>query len=187
MGLSVEETGIAGLKVITPQAFKDPRGYFAETYKLSAFHDVGIDEIFVQDNQSLSSKGVLRGLHAQIKKPQAKLVRAVAGEIFDVAVDARPLSPTFGKWFGVVLTGENLKQFFIPKGFLHGFCVLSETGILNYKCSDVFDPTDPFAVMWNDKDLGIEWPVKTPLISGKDKVNMSWKTAKEELKKAKQG
>jgi dTDP-4-dehydrorhamnose 3,5-epimerase len=187
MGLKIEETGISGLRVMTPDVFKDPRGYFTETYRLSAFADIGISEAFVQDNQSFSSKGVLRGLHAQIKKPQAKLVRAVTGEIFDVAVDARPGSPTFGKWQGVLLTGENLKQFFIPKGFLHGFCVLSETAILNYKCSDVFDPTDPFAVMWNDKDLGIEWPIQHPLVSAKDQVNMPWKTAKDELKKAKQG
>jgi dTDP-4-dehydrorhamnose 3,5-epimerase len=183
MALTVEETGIQGLKILTPQAFKDPRGYFAETYREDAYRAAGVDATFVQDNQSVSCRGVLRGLHAQLKRPQAKLVRTIVGEVFDVAVDARPGSPTFGQWVGVTLTGENLKQLFIPQGFLHGFCVLSETAILNYKCSDVFDPTDPFAVRWDDPELAIAWPVKDPLLSEKDLRNGSWAEAKRILEK----
>lgn len=182
MALTVEETGIPGLKVLTPQAFKDSRGYFAETYREDAYRAAGVDATFVQDNQSVSVRGVLRGLHAQVKKPQAKLVRVVAGEIFDVAVDARLGSPTLGKWVGVRLSGDNLKQLYIPQGFLHGFCVLSETAVLNYKCSDVFDPTDPFAVLWNDPTLGVEWPVTDPILSEKDKKNPTWAEARKQLR-----
>jgi dTDP-4-dehydrorhamnose 3,5-epimerase len=182
MGLKIEETGLDGLKVVTPDVFKDARGYFVETHHHDAYRKVGIDVTFVQDNQSYSVKGVLRGLHAQVKKPQDKLVRAVMGEVFDVAVDVRVGSPTFGKWYGVVLSGENMKQLFIPKGFLHGFCVLGDGAILSYKCSDVFDPMDPFAVMWNDRDLGVEWPVSDPIVSPKDQANMTLKAALELLK-----
>jgi dTDP-4-dehydrorhamnose 3,5-epimerase len=187
MGLTIEEAGLPGLKLVTPKMFGDARGYFAETFRQDIFHEAGIVDAFVQDNQSFSVKGVLRGLHAQVKRPQAKLVRAVTGEVFDAVVDARVGSLTFGRWYGVVLSGENLKQLYIPAGFLHGFCVLSEGAILNYQCSDYYDPTDNFAVMWDDKDLGIEWPVKGPIISAKDQGNLSWEKAKEELKRVKQG
>lgn len=184
MSLKVEKTPLAGLLVITPDSFSDDRGYLAETYHFERYRDAGINCQFVQDNQSFSHKGVLRGLHAQIQKPQAKLVRASAGEIFDVAVDARPKSPTFGKWYGHTLSGENLRQLFIPVGFLHGFCVLSESALVHYKCSDLYNPKESFGVKWDDPDLAVKWPVKEPKLSPKDKQNMSWVEARPLLEKA---
>jgi len=180
--LRVEPTDIEGLLLVQAKRFSDERGYFAETFRHDIFHEAGIVDTFVQDNQSYSVKGVLRGLHAQVKRPQAKLVRAVTGEVLDVVVDARVGSPTFGRCHKRVLSGENLKQLYIPKGFLHGFYVLSESAILNYQCSDYFDPTDSFAVMWNDPELGIDWAVKDPIVSAKDQANLSWKSAQAILK-----
>jgi dTDP-4-dehydrorhamnose 3,5-epimerase len=179
--LLVETTPLKGLLVITPEKFSDDRGYLAETYHLERYRKAGIDCDFIQDNQSLSARNVLRGLHAQTQKPQAKLARALMGEIFDVAVDARPESPTFGKWYGVTLSDENLRQLFIPKGFLHGFCVMSESALVHYKCSDLYDPTESFGVKWDDPDLAVEWPVQEPRLSPKDKQNMSWAQARRFL------
>ena len=157
--ITVETCHIEGLKVITPQGFGDARGYFMETYNYNDFAAAGIDVKFVQDNQSASKKGVLRGLHFQKNFPQDKLVRVVSGEVFDVAVDLRKDSPTFGQWYGVVFSGENKKQFFIPKNFAHGFVVLSDYAEFAYKCTDFYHPDDEGGLLWNDPEIGIEWPI----------------------------
>ena len=157
--ITVETCKIEGLKVITPTVFGDARGYFMETYNFNDFKEAGIDQVFVQDNQSSSTKGVLRGLHYQIAHPQDKLVRVVRGEVFDVAVDLRKGSTTYGEWFGVLLSEENKKQFFIPKGFAHGFLVLSDYAEFCYKCSDFYHPGDEGGLRYNDPDLAIEWPI----------------------------
>ncbi|MCR5772870.1 MAG: dTDP-4-dehydrorhamnose 3,5-epimerase [Butyrivibrio sp.] len=149
---------IEGLKIITPTVHGDNRGYFMETYNKREFYEAGIDVEFVQDNQSASKKGVLRGLHFQKNFPQDKLVRVIKGEVFDVAVDIRKDSKTFGKWFGVVLSEENKKQFFIPKNFAHGFLVLSDYAEFCYKCSDFWHPNDEGGLAWNDPKIAIEWP-----------------------------
>ena len=151
--------GIQGLKVIEPTVFGDSRGYFVETYNYNDFAAAGIDCQFVQDNQSASKKGVLRGLHFQINYPQDKLVRVINGEVYDVAVDLREGSKTFGKWFGVVLSAENKKQFFIPKGFAHGFIVLSEFAEFCYKVTDFYHPNDEGGLLWKDPAIGVEWPM----------------------------
>lgn len=169
--INVETCEIEGLKVITPMVFGDERGYFMETYNYNDCKEAGIDLTFVQDNQSMSKKGVLRGLHFQIHYPQDKLVRVIQGEVFDVAVDLREGSPTFGKWFGVRLSAENKKQFFIPKNFAHGFLVLSETAEFVYKCTDFYHPNDEGGLAWNDKEIGIDWPIQKGMeltISEKD-------------------
>ena len=151
--------GIKGLKVIEPAVFGDARGYFMETYNYNDFKEAGIDCEFVQDNQSASKKGVLRGLHFQLNYPQDKLVRVVNGEVFDVAVDLREGSETFGKWFGVTLSAENKKRFFIPKDFAHGFIVLSDYAEFCYKVTDFYHPNDEGGLLWNDPDIGVEWPI----------------------------
>ena len=164
--------GIEGLRVITPTVHGDARGYFMETYQLRDFAQAGIGVTFVQDNQSSSSRGVLRGLHFQINYPQDKLVRVVRGEVFDVAVDIRKGSPTFGKWFGIVLSAENKKQFFIPKNFAHGFLVLSDTAEFCYKVTDFWHPNDEAGIRFDDPKIGIEWPVAEDmelLLSDKDR------------------
>ena len=174
--ITVETCHIEGLKVITPQVFGDPRGYFMETYQYRDFAAAGIDQIFVQDNQSASRRGVLRGLHFQIRYPQDKLVRVLRGEVFDVAVDMRKGSPTFGQWFGVELSEENKKQFFVPKHFAHGFYVLSEYAEFAYKCSDFYHPDDEGGLAWNDPEIGVRWPIpegEEPILSEKDK-NRPW-------------
>ena len=168
--------GIAGLKVIEPAVFGDARGYFMETYNYNDFAAVGIDCQFVQDNQSASKKGVLRGLHYQINYPQDKLVRVVNGEVFDVAVDLREGSETYGKWYGVILSAENKKQFFIPKGFAHGFIVLSDFAEFCYKVTDFYHPNDEGGLLWNDPEIGVEWPMPEGMteadliLSDKDKL-----------------
>lgn len=151
-------TPIKDLVVVEPKVFGDERGYFYEAYNKNTFHELGLDYDFVQDNQSFSRKGVLRGLHFQKQFPQAKLVRVIEGEVFDVAVDLRKDSPTFGKWYGVILSGENKKMFMIPRGFAHGFLVLSETAVFSYKCDDFYHPNDEGGIIYNDPDIGIEWP-----------------------------
>lgn len=171
--ITVETCKIEGLKVITPTVFGDARGYFMETYQYEDFKTAGIDVVFVQDNQSASKKGVLRGLHFQINHPQDKLVRVIKGEVYDVAVDLRKESPTFGQWYGVLLSEENKKQFFIPKGFAHGFLVLSDYAEFCYKCSDFYHPNDEGGLAFNDPDIGVDWPIpeETELImSDKDKM-----------------
>ena len=162
--------GIEGLCVITPAVHGDSRGYFMETYNANDMKEAGLDITFVQDNQSMSTKGVLRGLHFQKEFPQLKLVRVVRGCVFDVAVDVRPGSTTFGKWYGVELSAENKKQFLIPRGFAHGFLVISDEAEFCYKCDDFYHANDEGGLAWNDPDIGIEWPeVDVPLnLSEKD-------------------
>ena len=161
---------IEGLYVIEPKCIGDNRGYFMETYNYEDFKNAGLSQVFVQDNQSLSKKGVLRGLHYQIKHPQGKLVRVLKGEVFDVVVDIRPGSKTFGKWHGEYLSEENKRQFYVPEGFAHGFLVLSEEAEFAYKCTDFYHPEDEGGIIWNDKDLNIDWPIKDMdiIISEKD-------------------
>ncbi len=170
--ITVETCNIDGLKVITPSVFGDERGYFMETYNYNDYKDAGIDTVFVQDNQSSSKRGVLRGLHFQINHPQDKLVRVVVGEVFDVAVDLRRDSPTYGHWFGVNLSSDNKKQFFIPKDFAHGFLVLSDCAEFAYKCSDFYHPNDEGGLAWDDPDLAVAWPIPDDMeliISEKDR------------------
>lgn len=150
--------GIKGLKIVEPAVFQDERGYFMETYNYNDFAEAGIDCKFVQDNQSMSGKGVLRGMHFQINYPQDKLVRVISGEVFDAVIDLREGSDTFGKWFGVILSAENKKQLFIPKNFAHGFLVLSEYAEFCYKVTDFYHPNDEGGILWNDPKIGIEWP-----------------------------
>lgn len=172
------DTGIKGLYVIEPTVFGDSRGYFMETYQINDFAQGGVDVKFVQDNESCSSKGVLRGLHFQKNNPQGKLVRVIEGEVFDVAVDLRKNSETYGKWYGVILSAENKKQFYVPEGFAHGFLVTSERATFVYKCTRLYDPTDEGGLMWNDPDIGIEWPldgIEEIRLSEKDKKNSSFK------------
>jgi dTDP-4-dehydrorhamnose 3,5-epimerase len=152
-------TSIEGVYIIEPTVFGDERGYFMETYHAKEFKESGLDVTFVQDNQSKSRKGVLRGLHFQYTKPQGKLVRVIKGEVFDVAVDLRNNSPTYGKWEGVILSEENKKQFYVPEGFAHGFLVLSDEAEFTYKCTDFYYPDDEGGILWNDPDIGIEWPI----------------------------
>ena len=169
--IKVETCDIEGLKVITPTVYGDKRGFFLETYNYNDFKAAGIDEVFVQDNQSSSTRGVLRGLHFQINHPQDKIVRVVRGMVFDVAVDLREGSKTYGKWFGVILSEENKKQFFIPKNFAHGFYVLSDEAEFCYKCTDFYHPNAEGGLAWNDPDLDVKWPLleNVPLnLSDKD-------------------
>ena len=178
------QTSIEGVTIVDVKSYGDDRGYFMETYKQPDFVAGGIDVDFVQDNQSSSVKGVLRGLHFQINHPQSKLVRVVSGEVFDVAVDLRPGSATYGKWEGVVLSAENKRQFFIPRGFAHGFLVLSDTAEFCYKCDDIYHPNDEGGLMWNDPEIGIVWPAMQGdevfdeskiILSDKDKVHPAFK------------
>ena len=176
--IKVTKCDIEGLFIIEPQVFGDKRGYFMETYNENDFREAGLDMKFVQDNQSSSTKGVLRGLHYQKKFPQGKLVRAIRGTVFDVAVDLRKGSSTFGKWFGVELSEENKKQFYIPEGFAHGFLVLSDEAEFCYKCTEFYHPEDEGGIIWNDPDIGVEWPLEDIdelNISDKDKVQGSFK------------
>lgn len=180
--IKVTKCDIEGLYVIEPSVFGDNRGYFMETYNQNDFHEEGLDMVFVQDNQSMSTKGVLRGLHFQKQYPQGKLVRVVRGKVFDVAVDLRANSNTYGKWFGVELSAENKKQFYISEGFAHGFVVLSDEAEFVYKCTDFYHPGDEGGVLWNDPDIGIDWPIPDgmePILSEKDKL---WKGIKETFK-----
>jgi dTDP-4-dehydrorhamnose 3,5-epimerase len=158
MSFTFTSCSIDGLIEIQPKIFGDSRGYFFESYSKRDFIDAGIDVSFVQDNQSVSEKGAIRGLHFQKNHPQGKLVRAIHGEVFDVAVDIRPASVTFGKWHSVILSGEKQNQFYIPPGFAHGFLSLSDTVIFAYKCTDFYYPEDECGIIWNDSFIGIEWP-----------------------------
>lgn len=179
--ITVERCEIEGLYVITPTVFKDDRGYFVETYNQNDFKEAGLDMVFVQDNQSKSSKGVLRGLHFQKEHPQGKLVRVLRGEVYDVAVDLRKNSKTFGKYFGVRLSDENKKQFYIPEGFAHGFVVLSDEAVFAYKCTDFYHPNDEGGLIYNDPDIGIDWPVDGIELIMSDK-DTKWKGLKETFK-----
>jgi len=166
--MKVTKTTLDGVLIVEPQVFDDTRGYFMETYQNARYADAGIDVNFVQDNLSFSRKNTLRGLHYQSPRGQAKLVQVIQGEVFDVAVDIRRESPSFGKWFGTRLSAENRIQLFIPAGFAHGYCVLSDTALFHYKCSDYYAPKCEGGVLWCDPDLGIAWPLKRPILSAKD-------------------
>jgi dTDP-4-dehydrorhamnose 3,5-epimerase len=166
--MKIRETSLEGLWVIEPKVFGDERGYFMETYQRERYRKAGIDRAFVQDNLSFSTKGCLRGLHFQVTRPQAKLVQVLAGEVFDVAVDIRPGSPTFGRWLGVRLSDRKVRQLFVPEGFAHGFMVLSETAYFSYKCSDYYVPGDEGGIRWSDPDIAIEWPMDPTTLSDKD-------------------
>lgn len=166
--MKIDGTGIDGLLVIDPDVFSDERGFFTETFQSRRYAEAGIHCAFVQDNLSYSTRGTLRGLHFQIHRPQAKLVYVISGEIFDVAVDLRPGSPTYGRWAGIELSGTNHRQLFIPEGFAHGFCVLSDTAYFAYKCSDFYAPEDEGGVLWSDPDIGVRWPGGRRIISPRD-------------------
>jgi len=175
---NLNKTELDGVYIIEPKVFGDERGYFMEIYNKEQFSEAGLSMIFVQDNESKSSKGVLRGLHFQKKHSQGKLVRVTKGEVFDVAVDLRSGSPTYRQWEGVILSDENKKQFYIPKGFAHGFLVLSDEAVFNYKCTDFYAPEYDGGVMWNDTDINIKWPldrIENIILSEKDKVHPNLK------------
>ena len=169
--MRVIDTALDGVRVLEPRIFRDSRGFFLETWRADRFAAAGIRDVFVQDNHSRSVGRTLRGLHWQWRRPQAKLVRAVAGTIYDVVVDVRRASPTFGKWIGVELDAEMFQSLYIPIGFAHGFCVLSEFADVEYKCSDVYDPEGESGLLWNDPAVAIEWPIVSPLLSEKDRSN----------------
>lgn len=166
--MTVVATRLPEVLIVEPRVFRDDRGFFLETYHQTRYAELGIADRFVQDNQSGSVARVLRGLHAQSRRPQGKLVRAVAGAIFDVAVDIRLDSPTYGSWVGVELSAENHRQLWVPPGFAHGFCVLGDGAQVAYKCTDFYDPADEIGVLWSDPEIGIEWPIADPLLSPKD-------------------
>ena len=166
--MNVLTCGIAGLLTIEPKVLGDKRGFFVETWNRRRYHEAGLDADFVQDNLSFSRQGTLRGLHYQNPNPQGKLLQVLQGEVFDVAVDLRRSSPTFGKWHGLVLSAENKRQFYVPAGFAHGFLVLSETALFHYKCTDFYSQKDEMTLLWNDPAIGIDWPAKQPLLSEKD-------------------
>jgi dTDP-4-dehydrorhamnose 3,5-epimerase len=168
--MKVVRTAPEGIMIIEPQVYRDSRGYFLETYQADRYYNAGFPESFVQDNLSFSTKGTLRGLHFQIQRPQAKLVQAVTGEIFDAAVDIRPGSKTFGQWAGVLLSEQNKRQVFIPAGFAHGFCVLSASAHFLYKCTEFYNPDDEGGIIWSDPSIGIDWPIGEPIISEKDRA-----------------
>jgi dTDP-4-dehydrorhamnose 3,5-epimerase len=159
---------IAGLLILEPQVFGDARGFFLETYNERRYREAGLDATFVQDNLSFSRRGILRGLHFQNPNPQGKLLQVLQGEVFDVAVDVRLSSPTFAKWHGLVLSAENKRQFYIPPGFAHGFLVTSETALFQYKCTQLYSPKDEMAIRWDDPAIGIQWPLKDPMLSERD-------------------
>lgn len=166
--MKVISTELEGVLILEPVVFGDHRGFLLECYQRQRYADAGIDAIFVQDNISFSVRQTLRGLHYQYPHSQAKLVQALQGEIFDVVVDIRTGSPSFGKWAGVVLSAQNRRQLYVPTGFAHGFCVLSETALFMYKCSNYYSPRDEGGILWSDSDVGIEWPVKDPILSQRD-------------------
>jgi dTDP-4-dehydrorhamnose 3,5-epimerase len=167
--MKISHSKLKGCVIIEPRVFGDDRGFFLETFQAARYkQEAGIDLPFVQDNHSRSARGVLRGLHFQKTKPQGKLVRVVRGEVYDVAVDIRKGSATFGEWEGVILSEDNKKQFWVPPGFAHGFVVLSDTADFEYKCTDYYDPSDEGSILWSDPDLDIPWPIANPVLSTKD-------------------
>ncbi len=166
--MKVIETSLAGCKVIEPNVFGDARGFFFETWNADRFAEAGLEGGFVQSNVSSSSRGVLRGLHYQWPRPQGKLISVLQGEVYDVAVDIRRGSPTFGRWEAVILSAENKRQFWIPEGFAHGFAVLSDTALFNYLCTDVYVKEADAGVRWNDADIAVDWPISAPTLSAKD-------------------
>ena len=179
--MNIIKTKIKDLVIIEPKVFGDERGFFYEMFQAERYKAAGINADFVQDNRSRSTQGVLRGLHFQKNKPQGKLVSVTEGEVFDIAVDLRPHSDTFGQHEAVLLTGENKLQFYVPPGFAHGFCVLSETADFQYKCTDYYDPNDESGLLWNDPELAIHWPLNNPLLSDKDKIQPTFSEIKDKL------
>lgn len=177
--IKVTKCDIEGLVVIEPKVFPDSRGYFMETYNQRDMEEAGLNMKFVQDNQSMSTKGVLRGLHRQINYPQGKLVRVVRGAVYDVAVDLREGSKTYGQWYGVELSAENKKQFYIPEGFAHGFLVLSDEAEFCYKVTDFYHPGDELGIMWNDPDIGIEWPIPEGMELKLSEKDQNWPRLKD--------
>ena len=166
--MKVSETKLPGVLVIEPDVYGDERGFFLETWSAKRYAEAGLPQTYVQDNMSFSTKGILRGLHLQHPKGQGKLVHVIAGEVFDVAVDVRVGSPTFGKWDGVLLSSDNRKQIYIPPGFAHGFCVTGESALFAYKCTELYHRETELGVIWNDPEIGIDWPIDDPVLSGKD-------------------
>jgi dTDP-4-dehydrorhamnose 3,5-epimerase len=166
--MDVTQTELAGLLLIEPQCFRDERGFFLESFQAERYRDSGLPDAFVQDNHSRSRQGVLRGLHFQVKRPQAQIVTVIRGRVFDVAVDLRRASESFGRWYGVELSDEGPRQLYMAPGFAHGFCVLSEFADLHYKVSRFYDHADEGGVLWNDRDIGIRWPVSNPIVSERD-------------------
>jgi dTDP-4-dehydrorhamnose 3,5-epimerase len=181
MTLRIDKTGLPGVLLIEPRVFMDDRGFFMETYHYRKYADRGIDVHFVQDNHSHSRQNTLRGLHYQLNHAQGKLIYVVKGDIFDIALDIRKGSPTFGEWTGARLSEENRKQIYVPEGFAHGFCVLSKQADVIYKCTDLYYPDDEYGINWADNDIGIEWPVKDPVLSDKDNKYPMLKDIPEEL------
>lgn len=178
--MKILATELPGLVLLEPKVFGDDRGFFLETYHAARYNEVGIKGPFVQDNHSRSTKGVLRGLHFQLRFPQGKLVSVLQGEVFDVSLDIRVGSPMFGRWYGVLLSGQNHRQLYVPPGFAHGFCVLSESVDFVYKCTDYYHPEDEQGVIWNDPALRIDWPLLTPQLSAKDRLYKSLNLLKME-------
>ena len=169
--MRVTETNLPGVLIIEPKLYKDERGYFKENFQVNRYLKIGVNYKFVQDNLSHSKKNVLRGLHFQKNKPQGKLISCYKGIVFDVVVDINPHSQTFKKWFGMKLTGDNHKQLWIPPGYAHGFCVLSDEADFHYKCTDYYDHEDESGLIWNDDDIAIQWPIQNPILSKKDQEN----------------
>ena len=179
--MRVIETDIPGVVVIEPEVFRDARGFFLETFHAAKFAAAGVPAVFVQDNHSLSVRGTLRGLHMQIRQPQGKLVKVVEGEIWDVAVDVRPDSPTFGQWQAETLSADNHKQLYVPPGCAHGFCVVSDRAQVQYKCTAHYDPADEVGIIYNDPRLNIPWPVTAPLLSERDSRHGTLSDVEERL------
>ena len=180
MTLTCTEMSLPGVFLIEPKVYKDDRGFFLETYHAQKYKEIGLTQVFVQDNHSHSRRGTLRGLHYQLNHPQDKLVYVITGEIFDVAVDIRRGSPTFGQWTGTLLSERNKRQLFIPAGFAHGLCVLSETADVMYKCTDLYAPGDEYGILWSDPTIDIVWPIENPGLSEKDAKNPTLKDVPEE-------
>ena len=178
--MKVERTKIEGPLIIEPAVHGDERGFFVETYSRDRYADAGLPRDFVQDNLSMSTKGILRGLHLQHPNDQGKLCSVLQGEVFDVAVDVRVGSPSFGQWVGVTLSSDNKRQFYVPPGFAHGFCVLSDRAMFSYKCTDFYSARDEVSLAWNDREIGIDWPVESPRLSARDRQNPRLRDIPEE-------
>ncbi|MEM7249891.1 MAG: dTDP-4-dehydrorhamnose 3,5-epimerase [Pseudomonadota bacterium] len=179
--MGITPTRLPEVRLIEPKVFGDTRGYFLEVYNHEKYAAAGIDVTFVQDNHSFSRHGTLRGLHAQLRKPQGKLIRVIAGRVFDVCVDIRLSSPRFGQWVGVELNGDKHQQLYVPPGFAHGFCVLSETAHFLYKCTDIYDPDFELCIRWDDRDLGVQWPIADVELSPRDRAGLSLADARAHL------
>jgi dTDP-4-dehydrorhamnose 3,5-epimerase len=166
--MNIKEVKIQGILIIEPDVFKDERGFFLETWNKERYEKIGIQYSFVQDNISFSKKGILRGLHFQYPQPQGKLIQVLSGQVIDIAVDIRIGSPTYGQWHSEILSNVNLRQMYAPPGFAHGYCVMSESAIFSYKCTDFYNPNTERGIIWNDPDLNINWPIEEPVLSPKD-------------------